>query len=76
MFVRTDARRQGIGAALVEAVAVWASARGHTRLELGVADANDEAERLYACCGFVRTGAVARHPVGNVAREVRMALEL
>lgn len=54
-----DRRRQGLGAALVEAALVAAGAAGADALLLEVADDNDAARALYARCGFTL---VARRP--------------
>jgi GNAT superfamily N-acetyltransferase len=56
MFVDEAARGQGLGAALVEAVAAWARAREATRLYLWVTSTNTPAVALYSRCGFQRTG--------------------
>jgi GNAT superfamily N-acetyltransferase len=56
MFVDPAARGQGIGGALVEAVSVWARARGAARLTLWVTDTNAAALALYRRCGFRPTG--------------------
>ncbi|MEQ8859595.1 MAG: GNAT family N-acetyltransferase [Pseudomonadales bacterium] len=62
MWVAPRARQRGIGAALVRAVVDWASAAGHRRLLLDVADGNDAAIALYARCGFVATGITGSLP--------------
>jgi GNAT superfamily N-acetyltransferase len=56
MWVAPDARRRGVGRALVEAVAGWARTRGATRLELSVTDRAGAATALYAGLGFEPTG--------------------
>jgi GNAT superfamily N-acetyltransferase len=56
MFVEPEARRRGVGAALVEAVIGWASDRGATSLYLGVTETNHPAIALYERCGFRPTG--------------------
>jgi GNAT superfamily N-acetyltransferase len=76
MFVEPEARRRGIGAALVESVVEWAKARGAPRLYLGVTATNHDAIALYERCGFRSTG--TRRPlehtpsltVVEMAREV------
>lgn len=57
MWVSPTRRGVGVGAALVEAVSSWASARGATRLALQVTEGNRAAEALYASRGFRPTGA-------------------
>jgi GNAT superfamily N-acetyltransferase len=56
MLVHRRARRQGLGAALMEAAETTARACGKTLLVLDTA--SDEAERLYARQGWVRVGAI------------------
>jgi GNAT superfamily N-acetyltransferase len=56
MFVEPAARGQGVGAALVEAVAAWARERGIGRVHLGVTTTNLVALKLYHRCGFKLTG--------------------
>jgi GNAT superfamily N-acetyltransferase len=56
MFVDSAERGQGLGAALVEAVAAWARSRGAPRLYLWVTSTNTPAIVLYSRCGFQRTG--------------------
>jgi ribosomal protein S18 acetylase RimI-like enzyme len=56
MWVRPERRRQGIGRELVSAIVGWAGRRpGVEHVVLRVTSSNDEAVRLYASCGFVRT---------------------
>ena len=50
------ARGQGVGAALVEAVAAWARERGMRRVHLGVTTTNRAALKLYQRCGFKLSG--------------------
>jgi GNAT superfamily N-acetyltransferase len=56
MWVDPARRGQGIGAALVDAVARWAQTRGARHLELWVTTTNDAAIALYRRCGFHPTG--------------------
>jgi GNAT superfamily N-acetyltransferase len=56
MWVAPDARRAGVGRALLEAVEGWARARGSDRLVLSVTESNETARRFYEACGFVDTG--------------------
>jgi ribosomal protein S18 acetylase RimI-like enzyme len=53
MWAAPPVRRRGIGAALVESVAEFARASGHTELFLKVRVDNDPARRLYERCGFL-----------------------
>lgn len=60
MWVAADARKCGIGGALVDAVIAWARAAGHPRLFLDVGDDNLAAIALYTSRGFEPTGQTAR----------------
>ena len=62
MWVASEARGQGAGDGLVQAVIGWAEARGYQRLFLDVADENTPAIQLYARCGFQPTGQVGTLP--------------
>jgi GNAT superfamily N-acetyltransferase len=53
LFVREDARRSGLGAALVEAACALARERGSKRIELDVDVENTGAVALYERCGFL-----------------------
>lgn len=52
LWVREDARRGGLGRALVEAACARAADRGCRRIELDVSEANDAALALYEPLGF------------------------
>lgn len=52
LFVRDEARRSGLGRALVEAAIERAGQRGCKRIELDVAEDNAPARALYEACGF------------------------
>jgi GNAT superfamily N-acetyltransferase len=56
MWVAPEARRRGIGRALVDAVVDWAASIGQRRVVLWVGDANIGARDLYAALGFEPTG--------------------
>ncbi len=56
MWVEPTARRCGLGARLVGAVAAWARALGASRLELAVSEDSDAAAALYRALGFAPTG--------------------
>ncbi|HEY1419829.1 MAG TPA: GNAT family N-acetyltransferase [Candidatus Dormibacteraeota bacterium] len=72
MWVAPEARRKGAGEALVTAVLDWARHEGRHEVRLWVVDTNIAAQRLYARCGFVATGAT--QPV--FPGEPRMELEM
>ena len=50
--MREDARRSGLGRALVEASVARAAERGCRRIELDTSEANEAAMALYAGAGF------------------------
>ncbi|WP_024803637.1 GNAT family N-acetyltransferase [Nocardia sp. BMG51109] len=72
VFVAAAARGTGISDRLIEAVADWARAEGHTELSLWVLDGNTPAENLYRRRGFVPTG--ERRP--NAPDDLRIEYEM
>ncbi len=56
LMVAADARRQGVGWALLEAAVEWARGAGVRKLELHVFPWNEPAIRLYEKFGFEREG--------------------
>ncbi len=55
MFVASEARRLGVGRALIDAVVEWATRLGHESVELSVRRDNSAAIAAYERCGFVAT---------------------
>ena len=53
LFVREEARRFGLGRALVDAAVERARERGCKRIELDVNEDNTAARALYEACGFL-----------------------
>jgi GNAT superfamily N-acetyltransferase len=76
VFVNGAARRQGVGAQLVDKVTDWARARGWGRLLVWIASGNAPALALYRRCGFRATGATrpSAHTPGLM--ECELALDL
>jgi GNAT superfamily N-acetyltransferase len=62
MWVAPEARRQGIGSALVDAVVHWARTHGLSRLLLDVGEGNTPAIALYTRKGFVPSGEAGTLP--------------
>jgi ribosomal protein S18 acetylase RimI-like enzyme len=56
MWVAPDARRAGVGRALLDAAAGWARDRGCDRLVLSVTESNAGARAFYEAHGFSETG--------------------
>lgn len=77
MWVAPEARRRGVGSALIDAVVVWARAQGFSRLALEVGDLNHAAIALYGREGFAPTGAVGSLPAPREhVLEHELALDL
>jgi L-phenylalanine/L-methionine N-acetyltransferase len=78
LMVAADARRRGVGRALLEAAVEWAR-RGRVRkLELHVFPHNEPAIRLYESFGFVREGYRKQHYLrgGEYVDAILMAYEV
>ncbi|WP_438040345.1 GNAT family N-acetyltransferase [Sorangium sp. So ce128] len=74
MWVAPTARRQGIGAQLIDSVAAWAKAVGATALVLDVVAANAPAVALYERTGFLRLDGAS---MGELApSEIRLVRSL
>lgn len=60
----TDPAHRGLGHGrrIVEAAIAFARGAGATRITCSVTVGNDTAEKLYASCGFARTGVVETRP--------------
>jgi ribosomal protein S18 acetylase RimI-like enzyme len=56
MWVAPDARRHGLGRALVDAIVSWAIACGKPAVRLDVLENNADAVELFAVAGFAPTG--------------------
>jgi len=61
LMVSVDARRQGVGSALLEAAVEWARGAGIRKLELHVFPWNEPAIQLYEKFGFEREGVRKAH---------------
>jgi GNAT superfamily N-acetyltransferase len=77
MWVAPEARGQGVGEALVDAVVGWARSNGMVRLLLDVGDDNTAAVALYARKGFSPNGKQSTLlPPRDHIREHQRVLEL
>ena len=76
MWVASEARRMGLGAALVDRVRRWAVDRGAESLELWVMTGNEPARRLYERCGFELKSDHRSAPDDPCRNEIRMRLPL
>ena len=77
MWVAPEARHQGIGEALIDAIIAYARTQGLARLLLDVADHNVAAIALYSKKGFVPTGETGSMPAPREhVREHRRFLDL
>jgi ribosomal protein S18 acetylase RimI-like enzyme len=77
MWVAPEARGQGVGGALIDAVVAYARSNGASRLLLDVGDHNQQAIALYARKGFEPTGETGtlpapRHHIREHQRELRL----
>ncbi len=75
MSVASDARRVGVGGAMLELALEWAAARGYVKASLSVLGHNDAAMRFYERHGFVCEGRRVAQFIrgGQYSDEVLMA---
>jgi GNAT superfamily N-acetyltransferase len=76
MWVRPEARGDGVGEALVAAVVSWASARDAVSVHLWVFETNKYARKLYERCGFSPTEERQPLPTNPKFTEIGMAYPL
>jgi RimJ/RimL family protein N-acetyltransferase len=78
LMVAKDARRQGVGKALLEAAVDWAGGSGVRKLELHVFPWNEPAVQLYERFGFEREGYRKAHyrRAGEDVDAILMALRV
>ena len=78
LMVALDARRQGVGTALMQAAVDWARETGVHKLELHVFPWNGAAIALYEAFGFEREGYRKRHyrRGGELVDAILMAYEV
>jgi RimJ/RimL family protein N-acetyltransferase len=78
LMVALDARRQGVGTALLQAATNWAREAGIRKLELHVFPWNEAAIALYDAFGFEREGFRKRHyrRGGELVDAILMAYEV
>jgi ribosomal-protein-alanine N-acetyltransferase len=66
LAVAPEARRRGLGGALLAAAMAGAAARGASAMVLEVAEGNAAARALYAAAGFAEAGRRRRYYAGGV----------
>jgi GNAT superfamily N-acetyltransferase len=76
MWVRPQARGDGVGEALIDAVINWAKARNAASVHLWVIETNKYARMLYDRCGFSPTGERQPLPSNTDLIEVGMTCPL
>jgi RimJ/RimL family protein N-acetyltransferase len=76
MWIAPSHRRRGVGQRIVERVIAHARELGCEEMRLLVAEDNPAAERLYARCGFTRTGIAGPIRPGELRLRVEMARAL
>lgn len=76
MWVEPEARGQGVGIALIEAVVRWATHDGYARVVLDVGTHNVHAIALYARAGFIEGGEPLLPPPRPGVVEIQMGLAL
>lgn len=76
LWVDPAARGQGVGQALMDAMAEWAATRGATRLQHWITESNMASITLCERIGFARTGKTKPLASDPSLRAVHMAREL
>lgn len=76
MWVDPDARRSGVGKALIEALKAWGGTHGLHQLRLMVTSVNSGAIRFYERLGFRMTGRTEPYPNDPAIIEYEMILPL
>lgn len=76
MWIAPSHRQRGVGQAILERTIAHAREIGCDEMRLLVAEAAPAAERLYARCGFTRTGIAGPIRPGEPQMRVEMALAL
>jgi ribosomal protein S18 acetylase RimI-like enzyme len=70
MWVAPEARRSGVGAVLVDAIAASAAQRGESQLVLDVRESNAGAVKFYERLGFVDVGVSPNSNPGTTERRM------
>ncbi len=76
MWVSSESRGQGLGAALLRAIIDWSIDKSRSHVVLGVTSNNEKAIRFYESVGFKRNGNITPLREGSKLKVLDMTLDL